>query len=193
MAKVKPEQPVYVYGLHTEGNELIMYIGCSTNPEKRLRQHLSDALLASKRGYHLRPLHVWIVSSVEGGDPVSFTVLGSCQANEGPERENEWIDKARAINPGLLNTTRRSPYCCHIDDASKAPRQKLDVSTGDTVAHTLKVYANGIWKYDTRTCKVLRVSRSRILVGGDIDGTYKERWVSPFSLRVPEVNHAATD
>lgn len=185
MAKVKPEQPVYIYGLRSESNGLVMYIGCSVDPEKRLRQHLSDALLSSKRGYHLRPLHVWIVSSIESGDSVLFTVLDTCRANEGPDRETEWIDRARAINPSLLNTVRRSPYCCHVDDIERSPREKPDVYIGDDVAYVYKVYASGVSRVEIRICKVLRVNKSRVLVGGSINGVYVERWVSPLNLRRP--------
>lgn len=184
MAKVKPEQPVYIYGLHTESSKLVMYIGCSTNPEKRLRQHLSDARVMSKFGNLSRPLLAWIVSNTEIGNPISFTVLDTCQASEGPERENEWIDKARAINPRLLNTMRRSPYCCHVDAVALPPKQPGAIKEGATVIHPTRVHSNDGWRNEIRTCKVIRIGGCRTLVGGIINGVYTERWVSLTSLRL---------
>lgn len=183
MAKVRPEQTVYIYGLHTEIDGLVMYVGCSVNPEKRIRQHFSEARVMSAFGNLSRPLLAWIVSNAESGNQVTFTVLDTCQASDGPALEKEWIDRARAINPKLLNTMLRSPYSCHVDAVAFPPKQPGGISEGDTVIYPIKRYGGGEWRSEIRTCKVIKIGGVRTLVGGDINGVYTERWVKLDSLR----------
>jgi hypothetical protein len=186
VARVDPDRTVYVYGLHTDRDDTVMYVGCSVNPERRRKQHISDALLARRMGYDIRPVSAWILNQVDNGEPVAVSVLDSCKAVDATLAESNWIIKARSANPGLLNDKKAPAYCNHATSAPKGMAPVKLVSPGDTVFQAQKVYANG-YRIDTVTpSRIIETGPyGRVLIGGLINGTYKERWVSTHYLYQP--------
>lgn len=182
MGRVDPGKTVYVYGLHTEADKTIMYVGCSVNPQRRLRQHLGLAM----QGYAPKALGAWLRACVEWGQDIVVAVLESCEASEAPLVENQWIEKTRSANPELLNIRRYSPYTPHIDKRQRLAVCGMRLATaivpGSNVIHMRNAYANGRTYQDPTSAKVIRLGESFILVGETVDGQYQERWIPPHRL-----------
>lgn len=189
MAKVKPEQTVYIYGLHTESDRLVMYVGCSVNPAKRLREHIGSA----KQGYPPKMLGAWIVRCLEEGETLAFSVLQECKANEGEQAEVAWIEKMRRSNAALLNVRRVAPYCAHCDakDVIGGLVPIAGVNPGDTVINIHRTYVSGRSSAEVIAAEVVRVGWSSVLVRGLVDGQHKERWIPKDCLYYPQSQESA--
>lgn len=183
MGRVDPDKAVYVYGLHTEADETIMYVGCSVNPEKRLKQHLGLAL----QGYAPKRLGAWLISCVEWGQTITFSVLESCKASEAQPVEEKWINKTRSVNPNLTNHQWTSPYSRHINakERTNGLRPASNAGPGDTVIHMRNAYADGHAYQELIAAKVIRSGNSYVLVGETVNGHYQERWIPPHRLYEP--------
>lgn len=193
MKRVDPGKQVFVYGLHAKSSETIMYVGCSVNPTKRRKEHVSEAMLASRRGYHLRPLHAWIVSCLKGGDTISSLVLEKGVASDAPLIETKWIDRVRAENPSILNEKRAPAYCSHLRTIAEWLQPVKDAAPGDTVFQVKKSYLIGKDTDEIVPAKVIKITEyNRILIGGLVGNAYKERWVSRFGLYRPKDSTAYT-
>lgn len=187
MARVDPSKTVYVYGLHTESNKTIMYVGCSVSPEMRLRQHRSEAKLSARYGYRIRPFHAWILSCIEGGENVIFSILETCQAVDAPQSETKWINNTRLTNPSLLNEKQAPAYCSHLRTIADWLQPMRSAKPGDTVFQVKKSYLTGRDTDEIVAVQIVKLSDySRVCIGGLINGLYKERWVSKSQLYQPK-------
>lgn len=182
MARVDPDKTVYIYGVHTELDKTIVYVGCSVNPARRLGQHIGLA----KQGYAPKALGEWLIFRLEAGDEIVVSVLETCKASESPQAEMNWIDKVRDVNPGLFNHVRRQPYCCHIIAGGPTLEPITTASPGDAVLQVQKVYIDGLGQNRTIASTVIKTGWRNVLIGGPIDGIYKERWVSQDRLYQPK-------
>jgi len=186
VGRVDPGKTVYVYGLHTEADKTIMYVGCSVNPVRRLKQHLERAM----QGYAPKSIGGWITSCMEWGQEVAVTVLESCVASEAPQVETKWIKAMRSVNPKLLNEQRYSPYACHVNLKAQffGLKPVSALSPGDTVIHMRRAYLpniGGRGKYEPLTVEVIKSKYSNALVCGLVDGENKNYWVPKDCLYYP--------
>lgn len=186
MARVDPERTVYIYGLRPTHDNMVMYVGCSVNPEKRLHHHLNRA----REGYSPKALGAWLELCISCGIEVTFTVLDTCKAKHAGEIEMAWASKMRSINPGLLNTQRSSPYCCHIvkDAQLKNLQPATSFVVGETLLHMRRSQTKGS-KYEPVPVVVLKASRTNVYVRAAPSKDEKKYWAPRRNLYEPEERH----
>jgi len=92
---------VYIYGLHTDKDDTIMYVGKTVNKLKsRLYNHISK----SKNGKSKKDM--WILESIKLGYKILIKKIEICDCNNWKEREIHWIDKLSKLNKSLTNSTK---------------------------------------------------------------------------------------
>lgn len=79
----------FIYGLH-DGSGVIRYVGMSRNPQRRLKQHVREAIRCHNRNRHKE---AWIRSALSNGREVQCVVLQQCGDNEWQEAERQWISR----------------------------------------------------------------------------------------------------
>lgn len=191
MARVDPERTVYIYGLHTESDNTVMYVGASVNPKKRCRQHISLA----RDGCAPKALQSWIGGCIANHDVLTYTVLGTCAANDAAEEESAWIEAMRSNNPGLLNCKRGQPYCCHVDADAEIKHLRIakSPSAGDKILYMRRTYA-GEAKYTPIPSTILRLGHSNALIAWQFDGENRECWIPQVRLyELPAASLGLTD
>jgi hypothetical protein len=98
------EEIHYVYGLYSTrkkdevGMERVKYVGRSSNPNLRLKQHLNSL------GKTDSILYRWMVLELSKGFEIKLTILEQCYKHEVVEKEKEWI-KNISKHRKLLNTS----------------------------------------------------------------------------------------
>lgn len=96
---------LYIYGLHADDDNTIMYVGCSKNPAARLSQHICFA----RGGFRERP-NAWIRSVIARGGNVVFSILEECSIDTASHIEESWIKRIRTQNPDLTNAAKYVYY-----------------------------------------------------------------------------------
>lgn len=88
----------YIYGLRSPDNEIIMYVGKTHHPEKRLVEHVAAA-----RDGVLRPVYVWIRELMNRDQSPIMVILEEIEAGSSARREAAWIKHFKSLNPKLTN------------------------------------------------------------------------------------------
>ena len=94
--------PYYVYTLADPRDLIIRYIGISTNPVRRYKQHISEAGSGSiaKESWLQGLTHLQII-------PALTLIDETKTEHEARSRETFWIDYYRRKGAQLLNTQQR--------------------------------------------------------------------------------------
>lgn len=88
----------FIYGLSSSTNDkLIRYIGFSTNPHRRLHEHLD------KSRYETTKVYSWIKSQKEKGNKILYTILGCFPEEIIGKKETEFILLYKSFGANLLN------------------------------------------------------------------------------------------
>ena len=110
----------FIYGLHG-GDGVIRYVGMSSNPHRRLKQHVREAIRHHNRNRHKE---AWIRLTLANGCEVQCVVLQQCSDEDWQDAERQWIsrwhdrltnltdgglepkcsDETRRRNAGILNS-----------------------------------------------------------------------------------------
>lgn len=90
---------IYIYGLHAPGDCTIMYVGRTSNLALRVQQHVWEARLGKVNV----PRNDWIRHLLAKKQNPIAVILESCNQEHAAEREYHWINRYRALNPGLKN------------------------------------------------------------------------------------------
>ncbi len=77
---------VTVYALLDPRDGRVRYIGCTSNPTRRLKAHISDG----RRGHQTSKAR-WIASLLELGARPQLTILESVTTADGPNAEARWL------------------------------------------------------------------------------------------------------
>lgn len=102
----RPREMRFVYGLVDPRTDKVMYVGCSTNPLERYRQHLVDKLHPGKLA--------WINELLEEGMHPSLTVFDVASGKDANALERALIDRLGAEGHGLLNILRQPSVAFHV-------------------------------------------------------------------------------
>lgn len=94
MKSCKPtNSPVYIYGLYTDKNAVIRYIGKTIHPiEKRLNQHIE-----SHKRTHTHK-NVWIKKCLKNNEKILIKLIEVCSDLTWNEREIYWISELKIKN-----------------------------------------------------------------------------------------------
>ena len=98
MAELSETAKCSIYGLYCPVANAIRYIGKATDPEFRMRQHLST----SKRGGRTYKHH-WISKILSDGFSPELVILAQVDEANWPEAEKFWIAKGMALGWPLTN------------------------------------------------------------------------------------------
>ena len=119
------EEIHYVYGLYSTrkkddvGMERVKYVGRSSNPTTRLKQHLSSI------GKTDNILYRWMIMELSKGFEIKFTILEQCYKHEVVEKEKEWI-KNISKHRKLLNTSTNDRNSVNkLHDEIKSIKRKM--------------------------------------------------------------------
>lgn len=94
------ERPVKIYGLCTDKNSTIRYVGKTKySLKKRLYEHVS---LAGRSNTHKNN---WIRKSIAAGEKILIILLENCIESQWQDREIQWIDNLMITN-NLTNLTK---------------------------------------------------------------------------------------
>jgi predicted GIY-YIG superfamily endonuclease len=91
----------YIYGLVCPKTKLVMYIGKSNNPKRRLKDHMIDF---RTRFGEFRKV-TWLLDLHRNKLKPELLILETLDMDDydWKEREKHWIATYRVINPDLLN------------------------------------------------------------------------------------------
>jgi hypothetical protein len=78
---------VYIYGLYTNQDDTIRYVGKCSDPDYRLKMHYSQ------RNYKKSYKNEWIKKSIKNGEKILIKIIEEVNENDWPEKEKEWINK----------------------------------------------------------------------------------------------------
>lgn len=90
-------KPRYLYRV-TDAAGNIRYVGCSTNPSKRLKQHINEA----KAGSAPSDFGDWLIAEIAGGRSPALIVVGPAGDSWESDEQDE-IARAIAAGARLLN------------------------------------------------------------------------------------------
>lgn len=128
---------MYIYGLYTNMDNDIRYVGKTNNLEKRLYEHLSDTIRNCKTYKHN-----WIRKELKKGNQIKIKILEKCNNNDWIEKEKYWIKKL----PNLTNHTGGGDgghgllYTISYEDAKK-------------IAHRLNIKSGNDWEKNHKNIK----------------------------------------
>jgi len=94
----------YIYGLYStrklnpDGTPKVKYVGRSSNPNTRLKQHINSI------GKIDNILYQWMIHELAKGFEIKFIILDQCPYSEINEREKYWISSI-GRHKKLLNTS----------------------------------------------------------------------------------------
>ena len=108
-------KPVYIYALLDPEARLVRYVGKSTQPHKRLRQHI----LSARRGGDRRICR-WIRSLLERGLLPQMLILERAMQDSWESAEQYWITAFREDGADLTNHTDGGDGAHNPDDESRA-------------------------------------------------------------------------
>jgi hypothetical protein len=94
-------ETTFIYGLFDPRNCQLRYIGKSNNPERRLRQHITEARHSRKHRYLLG----WIKQLLSEGLEPAVEVLEECTQDIWQESEKAWIADCKEYGLRLVNGT----------------------------------------------------------------------------------------
>ena len=85
----------FIYGLFSESDNIIRYVGKSDDPNYRLKRHIYQ------RNDSNTYKNNWIRSLINSGQKIGYTILDEVPYQEWPQKEKYWISKF----DGLVNTS----------------------------------------------------------------------------------------
>ena len=89
---------VYIYGLHTDKDETIRYVGKTKNTRKRLTEHLCQ----SRYNNYKSTKEQWILSEIQKCNMIKLSIIEECNNDNWKVREIYWISKL----PHLTNASK---------------------------------------------------------------------------------------
>jgi predicted GIY-YIG superfamily endonuclease len=102
-----PKPTHYIYRFHCLSTDL-MYIGMTTDPERRIQEHLdgngSKPLLKALVDYGINDFNLSILDSIHSGDESEALAL-----------ENTWIKKYNSLHPLGFNLRLNGPIIPNLD------------------------------------------------------------------------------
>jgi hypothetical protein len=126
----------FIYGLCEPGTKNVRYVGRSSNPEKRLEQHMSQALR-----YDRSEKSVWLRTLIERGEkPALLLVEEMSEDDYPPFRELFWI--RYFLRRGHMLTNRSGggvALSVKIDKALKNRLQAEARRRGTTLSLTVSI------------------------------------------------------
>ena len=123
--------PVCIYGLFDQRDGQIRYVGKTSNPARRLRDHL--------RARTDMPVSYWVESLIAENQRPGLTILRETNSFDWPEAEQEWIFILRSryragVAPKLLNVSSGGLGGNHH---SESVRNRLSqMNTGERASNT---------------------------------------------------------
>lgn len=168
----------FVYGLLSPEDEIIMYVGSTSDVVSRLRNHIVDA---RKRNATNR--NKWIRSLILKGLRPTLVILEECDSGERAERERYWITQYRIHNPDLTNKTipRKEWQRQAIADRS---------SIKDPLSIRMKLINDRGWHTTSRIAAELKMSKQAVssaLLGEPVPHRYIERIASSIYLSASDI------
>lgn len=106
---------IYIYRLIDSRNNEVRYIGKTTNPKRRYKQHLYD-----KRKSHKSS---WIQSLRKLGLKPIFEIIETCDENNWVEREKYWINQYEN-----LTNLKEGGGSDYVRTTSESTREKLHLA-----------------------------------------------------------------
>ena len=92
-AKNKPnEKQIFIYGLHTNKDETIRYVGKTTTLKKRLYEHIN----MSKRSKNHK--NSWIKKHIDNGETIEIKIIEICK------------EKVKEFYPEIQSKTQWEKY-----------------------------------------------------------------------------------
>lgn len=88
---------VFIYTICDPITNVVMYVGQSTDVEKRKKAHLKC------NDKHNPGKNKWIMSILETGKEPIFNIIDECDLKFIDKREQYWINKYSSLNDSLLN------------------------------------------------------------------------------------------
>ena len=108
------ESVVYIYTLTDPLTNEIRYVGKTTNPKRRFKQHLNQA--KEKNLYSKR----WIQGLLEQGHEPIMTIIEKINREQWRERERHWIEYYRDQGAPLTNLSEGGQGCQGIHHTPEA-------------------------------------------------------------------------
>lgn len=130
--------PRWVYALVDPRNSRVRYIGCSCNPETRIKDHMSTVigLVPTLLSLHdsPTPVYTWLFHLHQNGERPLLALIEQCPADVWRERENYWITKLNEAGADLTNIHTLSGY-----DNLRPPRAKRERVYGVVQKYELRL------------------------------------------------------
>lgn len=130
--KVNTHSPRWIYALVDPRDSRVRYIGCSVDPEKRLRDHMATVtgLVASMLSRHdsPTPVYTWLFHLVQNGELPLLVFIEQCAADVWRERESYWIVKLDEAGADLTNIYTTAEYSNLRPPRSKSQKEWKVVS-----------------------------------------------------------------
>jgi hypothetical protein len=127
---------IFIYGLKDPRTGLIMYVGETVDPKRRLQSHIWPPAKAKS----LPPVSRWVLSLRDDGVAPEMVILEECAASHSRGLEDRWIANHRKTNPGLLNVPQNE---FGVPRKADARRKCIGVHLNDTEFDALNAYAAG--------------------------------------------------
>jgi hypothetical protein len=86
------ENKIFIYGLCSNDDNFIRYVGKSYRPNIRKNEHLSSV----KRGVNTHKNN-WIKKVIKSGGTITVQILEECSENDWPDKEKYWIKRFKNL------------------------------------------------------------------------------------------------
>jgi predicted GIY-YIG superfamily endonuclease len=127
-------EKVYIYGLHTDIDKTIRYVGKTINLEKRLKLHYSQRNVSKTHKNN------WVNKVIKEGNRIVISIIEEVNVDEWQKREIFWIEKYKS---NLTNTSKGG-----LGGSGK----KYDISYNDCVeiVKKLNIKSETKWRINSK-------------------------------------------